>query len=410
MRFIGIDVHRDFCEVCVLDRGSGELQRRRVPTRPDELEAFAGELDREDVVALETSSPATAVARVLEPHAGPVMVIDPRRLVRAGARAKTDRLDARTLARLLAAGVLTEIWTPDEATRALRRLVSRRAAVVRARTRLKNEVHAVLARNLCPRPPVSDAFGKAGRRWLETLELPEEERLTVRGCLRQIDALEADVAELEQALAKRLAGSGEARRLLSVPGVNLVVAAAFLAYVGDIHRFPTPKHLVGYLGLDPRVSQSGNDPARGGRISKQGAAEVRHVLSEAAWRGARVPGPLRGFYERIRVRRGSQIAITATARKLAVLFWHLLSREQDYAFAMPSQVQRKRRALELLAGAPAHHGRPGPNGPCRPAATLRAREREIAVAAEHAYQRMIADWQAKPPSRTGAGAATGERL
>jgi transposase len=410
MRFIGIDVHRDFCEVCVLDRGSGELQRRRVPTRPDELEAFAGELDREDVVALETSSPATAVARVLEPHAGRVMVIDPRRLVRAGARAKTDRLDARTLARLLAAGVLTEIWTPDEATRALRRLVSRRAAVVRARTRLKNEVHAVLARNLCPRPPVSDAFGKAGRRWLETLELPEEERLTVRGCLRQIDALEADVAELEQALAKRLAGSGEARRLLSVPGVNLVVAAAFLAYVGDIHRFPTPKHLVGYLGLDPRVSQSGNDPARGGRISKQGAAEVRHVLSEAAWRGARVPGPLRGFYERIRVRRGSQIAITATARKLAVLFWHLLSREQDYAFAMPSQVQRKRRALELLAGAPAHHGRPGPNGPCRPAATLRAREREIAVAAEHAYQRMIADWQAKPPSRTGAGAATGERL
>ena len=281
MRFIGIDVHRDFCEMCVLDRANGEEQRRRVATRPAELEAFARELNRDDVVALETSSPATAVARVLEPHAGRVLVIDPRGLIRAGARAKTDRLDARTLARLLAAGVLTEIWTPDEATRALRRLVSRRAAVVRARTRLKNEVHAVLARNLCPRPPVSDLFGKGGRRWLQALELPEEEQLTVRGCLRQIDALEADVAELEQALAKRLAGSRELRRLLSVPGVNLVVAATFLAYVGDIRRFPSPKHLVGYLGLDPRVSQSGNEQARGGRISKQGAAEVRHVLSEA---------------------------------------------------------------------------------------------------------------------------------
>lgn len=130
------------------------------------------------MVAVETSGPATAVARVLERYAGRVVVIDPRGLVRAGARAKTVRLDARTLARLLAAGVLTEIWTPDEATRALRRLVARRAAVVRARTRLKNEVHAVLARNLCPRPPVSDAFGKAGRRWLEALELPEEEQLT----------------------------------------------------------------------------------------------------------------------------------------------------------------------------------------------------------------------------------------
>ncbi len=396
MRFIGIDVHRDFCEVCVLDGKSGEEQRRRIATRPTELEAFARELDRGDVVALETSSPATAVARALEPRAGRVMVIDPRRLVRAGARAKTDRLDARTLARLLAAGVLTEIWTPDEATRALRRLVSRRAAVVRARTRLKNEVQAVLARNLCPRPPVSDAFGKAGRRWLASLELPEEEQLTVRGCLRQIDALEADVGELEVALAKRLNGSRELRRLLSVPGINLVVAATFLAYVGDIRRFPSPKHLVGYLGLDPRVNQSGNEVARGGRISKQGAAEVRHVLSEAAWRGARVPGPLRGFYERIRVRRGPQIAITATARKLAVLVWHLLTREQDYAFAMPSTTQRKRRALELLAGAPAHHGRPGPEGPCRPAAALREREREIALAAEHAYQRMLADWQRQP--------------
>jgi transposase len=396
MRFIGIDVHRDFCEVCMLDGESGEEQRRRVATRQVELEAFARELDRGDVVALETSSPATAVARVLEPRAGRVMVIDPRRLVRAGARAKTDRLDARTLARLLAAGVLTEIWTPDEAARALRRLVARRAAVVRARTRLKNEVHAVLARNLCPRPPVSDAFGKAGRRWLASLELPEQEQLTVRGCLRQIDALEADVDELEQALAKRLNRSRELRRLLSVPGVNLVVAATFLAYVGDIRRFPSPKHLVGYLGLDPRVSQSGNESARGGRISKQGAAEVRHVLSEAAWRGARVPGPLRGFYERIRVRRGPQIAITATARKLAVLFWHLLTREQDYAFAMPSATQRKRRALELRAGAPPHHGRPGPEGPSRPAAVLRAREREIALAAEHAYQRMVADWQRQP--------------
>lgn len=127
------------------------------------------------------------------------------------------------------------------------------------------------------------------------------------------------------------------------------------------------------------------------------------MLSEAAWRGARVPGPLRGLYARIRARRGSQIAITATARKLAVFFWHLLTREQDYAYAMPLQVQRKRRALELLAGAAAHHGRPGPEGPCRPAAALRAREREIAIAAEHACQCMIADWQRQPGGRSRAG-------
>jgi hypothetical protein len=139
-----------------------------------------------------------------------------------------------------------------------------------------------------------------------------------------------------------------------------------------------------------------------GTAQCRGSGGAAFLDSGAAWRGARVPGPLRGFYERVRVRRGPQVAITATARKLAVLFWHLLIREQDYAFAMPSTTQRKRRALELLAGAPAHHGRPGPDGPCRPAAVLRAREREIALAAEHAYQRMVADWQRRP-ARSAAG-------
>lgn len=407
MRYIGIDVHRDFCEVCVRDEGGGE-SRRRVATRPAELEGFAAELGDDDYVALEVSGPTAAVARILEPRVGRVVVVSPRRLGELAARAKNDRIDARTLARLLEAGVLEAVWTPDEATRALRRLVARRAAVVRARTRLKNEVHAVLSRNLCPRPPVTDAFGRAGRRWLGTLQLPEEEQITLDGCLGQIDALDQEIAALEGALARRLVDSPQMSHLLSVPGVNLVVAAAFLAYVGDISRFATPAKLVGYLGLDPRVRQSGNDEPRGGRISKQGAAEVRHVLSEAAWRGARVPGPLRAFYERIRARRGPQVAVTALARKLAVLFWHLLTRGEDYAFAMPSSVARKRRGLELRAGASAHHGRPGPAGPCRPAARHRDAEREIALAAEAAYRRMAADWQRQRP--VGASAATGERL
>ena len=128
-------------------------------------------------------------------------------------------------------------------------------------------------------------------------------------------------------------------------------------------RFP----LVGYLGLDPRVHQSGESAARGGHISKQGAGAVRQVLGQAAWRAARLPGPLRAFYERIRARRGPQIAATALARKLATLFWHLLMREEDYAFAMPSSVRRKRRALELAAGDPPHKGRSGPEGPWHPA-------------------------------------------
>ena len=330
MRFIGMDVHRDACQVCVLEPEGAERQER-IASRVDDLTRFAASLGSADVVAIEATGPAAAVARIIEPHAGQVVVVNPRRLGQIAARAKTDQIDARTLARLLAAGVLTGVWTPDEPTRALRRLVARRAAVVRARTRAKNEIHAVLARNLSPRPPVTDAFGATGRRWLEGLELPEKEAITLAGCLRQIDALNVEVGELDRALARRLVGSPEARRLLSVPGVNVVVAATFLAYVGDVRRFPDARRLVGYLGLDPRVHQSGEATARGGHISKQGAGAVRQVLGQAAWRPGAFPG-LFAPSTSIRARRGPQIAATALARKLATLFWHLLMREEDYAF------------------------------------------------------------------------------
>ncbi len=115
--------------------------------------------------------------------------------------------------------------------------------------------------------------------------------------------------------------SAHARRLLTVPGVNVICAQTFLAAVGDIRRFQTSRELVGYLGLDPRVYQSGETPARGGRISKQGSPQARWALVEAAWSVVQQPGPLHAFYERIRARRGAKIAVVACARKLAVLFW-----------------------------------------------------------------------------------------
>ncbi len=144
---------------------------------------------------------------------------------------------------------------------------------------------------------------------------------------------------------------------MSVPGVNLVSAATFVATVGDVRRFETPCKLVSYVGLDPRVRQSGESPARHGHISKQGSPAARHMLCEAAWIVVRTPGPLRAFYQRVRARRGAQIALVATARKLCVLFWHLLTDEQDYAFGRPSLTRQKLRRLELIAGEPPRRGR-----------------------------------------------------
>jgi transposase len=184
-------------------------------------------------------------------------------------------------------------------------------------------------------------FGQAGREWLSALELSPDERETVEGCLRQVDFLDCEVGLIERELAGQALSSQEIRRLMTVPGVSLISGATLMAAVGDVTRFATPKKLVSYLGLDPKVRQSRETPARHGHISKQGSPEARHMLCEAAWVAVRTPGPLRAFYERVRARRGAQIALVATARKLSVVFWHLLTREQDYAFGRPSLTQRK---------------------------------------------------------------------
>ena len=282
MRDIGLDVHRDFCEVAIAE--GGEIRSAgRIQTAPEALELFAQSLGRDDRVVLEVTGNAWEVARIVEPHVARVLVVSPSDTGIRQARAKTDRLDARTLAKLLAAGALEGLWLPDEWTRALRRRLARRSQLVKARSRAKNEVHGALIRRLVTRPKVSDLFGVAGRRWLEGLELPAEERETVDSALRQVDFLEAELAEAERVIASDTLASPEIRRLMSVPAVNVITAATFLAAIGDVSRFGSPRRLVGYLGLDPRVRQSGPGPAKHGHISKQGSAPARYALVEAAW-------------------------------------------------------------------------------------------------------------------------------
>jgi hypothetical protein len=253
---------------------------------------------------------------------------------------------------------------------------------------------------------MSDLFGVKGRVWLNEQVLPGTEREMVLACLRHLDFLDAEVAALDRAIARRVLDSEEMRRLLQLPGVSATTAATLMAAIGDISRFPTPRHLVGYLGLNPRVRQSGAGPARHGRISKHGPGHVRAVLVEAAWVAGRSTGPLRAFWERTAHRRGSNVATIAVARKLVVLAWHLLTKRQDYAFKRPAALAEKLRSLELLAGAEPRRGRRD-GARVRVSPERRQIDKELAAQAELAYRRLIADWQASGPAKSGASATPG---
>src|SRR5437899_1114931 len=136
-----------------------------------------------------------------------------------------------------------------------------------------------------------------------------------------------------KAIAQDAMDDPAVNRLMTITGVNLAVAAGIVAAIGDISRFNSPQKLVSYFGLNPRVRQSGLGAAHHGRISKIGRSHARAMLVEAAWAAAKAPGPLHAFFVRIRARRGHQIAAVAVARKLAVLCWHLLTKDVDYQWS-----------------------------------------------------------------------------
>ncbi len=348
MRFIGLDVGRDFAHVAVVE-GSGPARRLPRVAMGDEFRLFAATLGPGDTVALEASTNTWALAEMLGRSVGRVVVSNPLRTrAIASAKRKTDDIDAETLAELLAADYLPPVWQPDEATIRLRRLVAHRAGLVHDRTAVRNRASAVLARRLA-RPPVTDLFGVRGRRWLASLEVPPEERLTLDAAIRLDAVLCEQITAAEEAIAAALVDDPRARRLLTIPGIGLVIAASILAVVGDIDRFDRPAKLVSYLGLDPRVRQSGDRAAMRGHISRAGQAHARGLLCEAAHSAIRSPGPLAGFHARLKARRGAGVAIVATARKLAVLVWHLLTKDEDCRFAAPARTALKHRELKRLA-------------------------------------------------------------
>lgn len=396
MRTIGLDVHRHFAEVAILQ--GTERRALRISTDPQALREFARTLGPDDQVVLEATANTWPIADLLGAHAGRVVVSNPLRTrAIADAKIKTDKVDAKVLAQLLAADFIPEVWVPDPATRALRRRIAQRRALVQQRTRLRNQIHAVLIRSLLS-CPYRDLFGRAGRHWLDEQSLAQDERASVDGALRLHDALEAEIALVDRGLATTALADQDAQRLCTITGIGAVTALAICSVIGPISRFARPNKLVGYLGLDPTVRQSGDRPARTGHISRAGQAHARGLLVEAAHDAVRSPGPLAAFYARVADRRGPGIAAVAVARKLAVIIWHLLSRRTTYRFAAPTRLADKRRRMELQAGAPRRRTRTVAT--VARAERLRLERAEL-MAAEQDYRDLVRERRGTRSPQTG---------
>lgn len=368
-RFLGIDLAKKESQLSVLDAAGHEVLSLRFATTRDNILALAAELLPTDTVALEVTTNATAIARLLKNNsAAAVILSNPiKTRVIAEAKVKTDKIDARVLAELARVGYLPQVWLPDDDTEALRHLFNDRRSLVDRRTELKNTVHSILHRNLVSYE-FSDLFNYRGWAWLKSLAslepdvpsdntgllmLPLSERLRLRSLIQELTHLDEMVGEADASIAAFILARPEKKRqldlLLSIPGVSLIVGGGFLAAIGDVTRFDNPKQLASYFGLTPTTYQSGDAPQRHGRISKKGRADGRWLAVEAAEHLSKAPGVMRQFYQRIKKRKGRNVAIVAVARKLVELAWHLLTKNEEYIYALPRLTDEKRSRVRFLA-------------------------------------------------------------
>jgi transposase len=242
---------------------------------------------------------------------------------------KNDERDAADLADLLRMGRLPEAWIAPPATRELRELVRHRAKLVALRCGLKASVHAALAEEGVP-VAMSDLFGAAGQSLLDELldELLEEARLgaayaaRVASLRRVIDAFTFEIDTVGRRVTAQLAADPGYRAVQALDGVGPVLAAVFVAEIGDVTRFGGPAQLCAWAGMTPRHRESDTKVHRG-RITKQGNRLVRWAMSiivEAVQRVHR--GGIGAARARIRERRGANIAKVAAGRKLLTLVFY----------------------------------------------------------------------------------------
>lgn len=395
-RTIGLDVHKKFTEIAILTEEKGVVSRSRIPSTPKAIRAFAAGLAKTDKLALESSTNAFAFSMLLRRYVDDVTVSNPfKTRIIAEAKVKTDKVDAETLARLAAADFLPGVWEPDERTRRIRHQVAHREALSRQRTQVKNRIHSILHRNLVEYD-FSDLFGKSGRAFLETAELPAFERAQLDSDLKLLDFISLRIEEAERGIAKEAHPDEYVQLLLGIPGIRFVTALGIKAAIGDASRFDGPDRLVSYLGLNPSVHQSGNSSYHG-PITKRGRSHARWLLIEAAEHAAKAPGPLRAFFLRLKSKKGHNVAKVAVARKLAVVIWHMLTKKEPYYYAPPKKTEEKKAALRVLATGQRKKGGL-PKGAPRPANygtgkkgrdEQRARDYDDARAAEEEYKAFV---------------------
>jgi len=335
--YIAFDSHKHYTWVEQEAVEGGQTRQYRVDHAPGAIRRALRGSEPGTAVAVEATANWYWIVDEIEQAQLVPKLVHPRKAkLMMGLINKTDKLDAHGMNRLQRNGTLPTVWIPPGSLRDLRELTRTRVVLGAQRTRWKNRITSTLAKYGTPASEWSDPYGKSARTELETrIEgLPEQARWATGQMLEQLDGLGEQITKFEQRLKELVEVTDEMQRLMSLPGVGVILAATLELEIGDISRFPSAEHLAAYAGTTPRVHSSG-DRTRYGRTRPDVNRYLKWGFAEAANSVAvnrrRYPDRhVSQLYLRLRERKGHSRAVGAVARHLAEASFYVLKRDQDY--------------------------------------------------------------------------------
>jgi transposase len=300
MRYVGLDVHQKRSSICILDDHGKTVKQELIkgpwPAVIDRLRA----IDQPFSIGYEASCGYGHLHDRIRslPNAGHIAVAHPGQLrLIFRSKRKHDRVDAQKIAKLLYLGEVPQVHVPGVNVRSWRKLIEYRQKLLGRRTGIKNQIKALLRG--CGIMPPTRLWTKKSLVWLKALELPAAgEKLALEMSLDELGDFAARIKRVEAELGKIAATHPGVQLLMTIPGVGIRTAEAFVAYVDDIKRFARNRQVGCYFGLVPCLdSSAGKD--RFGHITREGPSTVRKMLCEASWMAVRYNPAIRSFYQRI---------------------------------------------------------------------------------------------------------------
>jgi transposase len=334
MYYMGIDHHKQYSHITVLDETGEVIKAERVGNTRKEVKVFLHDLDGKIEGVIEAGYSHYTMMDLMESEGVSMKIAHPEQVKAiAKAKIKTDKRDSKILAHLLRSNLIPEVYRRDNKNREAQRILRHRMTYVRMQTQVKNRIRALLAKQreeVRQIVVLEDAlFRESGLKVLRSLNLPGKDQQMLESWLETLEHLKGKI-KLSDALVREILRSSEGARLIStLPGFGEFFSVLVSVEIADIGRFDSPGNLHSYAGLIPSTHASGGKIYHG-KLVHQGNKWLRWALVEAVWPAVKSDFDIRVYYQRMKKRKGANSAKVATARRLLTIIYRVMKEKRAY--------------------------------------------------------------------------------